>query len=40
VGDATRLGYGAANLAVDGIYHAGKGGAGAVFARFGYDVFW
>lgn len=34
VGDASRLGYRSANLAADGIYHAGRGGAGAVFARF------
>jgi len=34
VGEATRLGYRSANLAVDAIYHAGRGGAGAVFSRF------
>jgi aldehyde:ferredoxin oxidoreductase len=28
------LGYGTANLAVDGLYHAGRGGAGGVFSRF------
>jgi aldehyde:ferredoxin oxidoreductase len=33
LGEGTRHGYRAANLAVDGIYHAGRGGAGAVFAR-------
>jgi aldehyde:ferredoxin oxidoreductase len=34
VGEAARLGYRSANVAVDAIYHAGRGGAGAVFARF------
>lgn len=34
LGEAARLGYRSANLAVDGIYHAGRGGAGHVFARF------
>lgn len=34
VGEAARLGYRSANLAVEAIYHAGRGGAGAVFARF------
>ena len=34
LGEAARLGYRPANLAVDGIYHAGRGGAGHVFARF------
>jgi aldehyde:ferredoxin oxidoreductase len=34
VGEGTRLGYRSANLAVEAIYHAGRGGAGAVFARF------
>ena len=33
-GEGARLGYRSANLAVDAIYHAGRGGAGAVFARF------
>ena len=34
VGEGARLGFRMANLAVDGLYHAGRGGAGAVFARF------
>jgi aldehyde:ferredoxin oxidoreductase len=34
IGEAARRGYRSANLAVDGIYHAGRGGAGHVFARF------
>jgi aldehyde:ferredoxin oxidoreductase len=34
VGEAARLGYRSANLAADAIYHAGRGGAGSVFARF------
>ncbi|MGC9357650.1 MAG: aldehyde ferredoxin oxidoreductase N-terminal domain-containing protein, partial [Anaerolineae bacterium] len=34
VGEAARLGYTIANLGVDGIYHAGRGGAGHVFAHF------
>jgi aldehyde:ferredoxin oxidoreductase len=34
VGDAAYLGYRSANLAADGIYHAGRGGCGHVFARF------
>ena len=34
VGEGARLGYDSANLAVEAIYHAGRGGAGAVFARF------
>ena len=34
VGEGARLGYRTANLAVDGLYHAGRGGAGWVFARF------
>jgi len=34
LGDAALHGYLAANLAVDAIYHAGRGGAGAVFARY------
>ena len=33
-GSAIRHGFRTANLAVDGVYHAGRGGAGAVFARF------
>lgn len=33
LGEGARHGYLAANLAVDGIYHAGRGGAGAVFGR-------
>lgn len=33
LGEGAWLGYRAANLAVDAIYHAGRGGAGAVFAR-------
>jgi aldehyde:ferredoxin oxidoreductase len=34
LGEGARLGYRSANLAVDAIYHAGRGGAGAVFSRF------
>jgi aldehyde:ferredoxin oxidoreductase len=33
VGEAARHGYKAANLAVDNIYHAGRGGAGYIFGR-------
>ena len=34
VGEGARLGYRTANLGVDGLYHAGRGGAGSVFHRF------
>ena len=34
LGEGARLGYRSANLAADAIYHAGRGGVGAVFARF------
>ncbi len=34
IGEGARLGYRSANLAVEAIYHAGRGGAGDVFARF------
>jgi len=34
VGEAARLGYRTANLGVDGLYHAGRGGAGTVFSGF------
>jgi aldehyde:ferredoxin oxidoreductase len=34
LGDGAYLGYRSANLAAEGFYHAGRGGAGAVFARF------
>lgn len=34
VGEAARLGYRTANLGADGLYHAGRGGAGGVFRRF------
>lgn len=34
IGEGARLGYRTANLGVDGIYHAGRGGAGIVFSRF------
>lgn len=34
LGEGAQLGYGSANLAVEAIYHAGRGGAGEVFARF------
>jgi len=34
VGEAARLGYRTANLGADGLYHAGRGGAGGVFSRF------
>jgi aldehyde:ferredoxin oxidoreductase len=33
LGEGARYGYRAANLAVDGLYHAGRGGAGHVFAQ-------
>lgn len=33
VGEGAHLGYRTANLAVDGLYHAGRGGAGLVFGR-------
>jgi aldehyde:ferredoxin oxidoreductase len=34
VGEGARWGYRTANLGVDGLYHAGRGGAGGIFARF------
>lgn len=34
IGEGARMGYHSANLAVDAIYHAGRGGVGGVFARF------
>ncbi len=34
IGNGAYHGYRTANLAVDGIYHAGRGGAGLVFARY------
>jgi aldehyde:ferredoxin oxidoreductase len=34
LGEGARWGYLSANLAVEAIYHAGRGGAGSVFARF------
>ncbi len=34
VGEGARLGYRTANLGVDGLYHAGRGGAGSVFGCF------
>ena len=34
LGDGASLGYLSANLAAEGIYHAGRGGVGALFARF------
>jgi len=34
LGQGARLGYRTANLAVEGLYHAGRGGAGYVFSRF------
>ncbi len=34
LGEGARLGYRSANLAVEAIYHAGRGGAGHVFSRF------
>jgi aldehyde:ferredoxin oxidoreductase len=34
LGDGAYLGYLSANLAAEGFYHAGRGGAGAIFARF------
>jgi aldehyde:ferredoxin oxidoreductase len=33
LGEAARYGFRAANLAVEGLYHAGRGGAGHVFAQ-------
>jgi aldehyde:ferredoxin oxidoreductase len=33
LGEGARLGYRTANLGVDGLYHAGRGGAGGVFGR-------
>ena len=33
IGEGARHGYLTANVSVDGIYHAGRGGAGAVFGR-------
>ena len=34
LGEGARLGYASANVAVEAIYHAGRGGAGTVFARY------
>ncbi len=34
IGEGARLGYSSANLAVEAIYHAGRGGAGGVFYSF------
>ncbi|MHC4914890.1 MAG: aldehyde ferredoxin oxidoreductase N-terminal domain-containing protein [Planctomycetota bacterium] len=34
IGDGAWHGFNSANLACEGIYHAGRGGAGLVFARF------
>jgi aldehyde:ferredoxin oxidoreductase len=34
LGSGARWGYASANVAVEAIYHAGRGGAGAVLARF------
>jgi len=34
LGDGAPLGYRSANLAAEGFYHAGRGGAGSVFAHF------
>jgi aldehyde:ferredoxin oxidoreductase len=34
IGDGAYLGYIAANIGAEGFYHAGRGGSGAVFARF------
>jgi aldehyde:ferredoxin oxidoreductase len=34
LGEGARLGYRSANLAVEAIYHAGRGGAGVAFARY------
>jgi aldehyde:ferredoxin oxidoreductase len=34
LGEGARLNFRTANLAADGLYHAGRGGAGAHFARF------
>ena len=34
LGEGAHLGYRSANVAVDAIYHAGRGGAGDVFQRF------
>jgi aldehyde:ferredoxin oxidoreductase len=38
VGEAAHRGYRSANLAGDAIYHAGRGGCGAVFIRFASAV--
>lgn len=38
VGEGARLGYRSANLAVEAIYHAGRGGAGHVLGRFASAV--
>jgi aldehyde:ferredoxin oxidoreductase len=34
LGEAAHLGYASANVAVEAIYHAGRGGGGGVFARY------
>jgi len=34
IGKGAQLGYRTANLGADGLYHAGRGGAGGVFSRF------
>ncbi|MBN1934677.1 MAG: hypothetical protein JW934_08420 [Anaerolineae bacterium] len=34
LGEGAYLGYQSANVAVEAIYHAGRGGAGAIFGRF------
>jgi aldehyde:ferredoxin oxidoreductase len=38
IGDGAYLGYLATSLAAEGIYHAGRGGVGAVFAQFASAV--
>jgi len=34
LGEGAHLGFRTANLGVDGLYHAGRGGAGKIFGRF------
>jgi aldehyde:ferredoxin oxidoreductase len=34
IGEGAQFGFRTANLGVDGLYHAGRGGAGGVFARY------
>ncbi|MBD3320437.1 MAG: hypothetical protein GF350_05000 [Chitinivibrionales bacterium] len=34
IGDGARLGFKSANIAIDAMYHAGRGGTGMVFSRY------